>query len=106
MRSWGEGGVFTNRGCAPVACDHEVAAIIARTLERVGMNARHAIFFIDQIAHGYAALELEAGESRCLGNKHLEHRRLRHDARRRLEAVKWNGNHSSFAAKDLDRTNR
>jgi hypothetical protein len=102
----GEGGVFTNRRCAPVACDHEVAAIIARTLERVGMNARHAIFFIDQIAHGYAALELEAGEFRCLGNKHLEHRGLRHDARRRVEAVNWNGNHASFAAKDLDGPNR
>src|ERR1039458_3602680 len=35
----GEGGAFSNRRCTPVACDHEVAAIIARTVERVGMKA-------------------------------------------------------------------
>src|SRR5208283_5140555 len=102
----GEGGVFTKRRCAPVACDHEVAAIIARTLERVSMHAGHAIFFVDQIAHRYAALELEGRESCRLGNNHLEHRGLRHDARRRVEAVEWNGNHSPLAAKDLDRLNR
>src|SRR5208282_1539173 len=34
----GERGVFSNRRCAPVAGDDEVAAIIARTLEGVGMD--------------------------------------------------------------------
>ncbi len=102
----GECRAFSNRRRAPVACDHEVAAIIARTLERVGMNAGHAPFFIDKIAHGNAALELGAGEFRCLGNNHLEHRRLRHNPRRRVEAVNRNGNHSLFAAKDLDGVNR
>ena len=28
---------------------------------RVGMNADHAIFFVDQIAYGYSAFELEVG---------------------------------------------
>src|SRR5208283_3771242 len=102
----GEGDAFSNRRGAPVACDHEVGAIIARTFEGVGMNAGHPLFFRDQIAHGYAAFELEAGEFRSLGNNHLEHRRLRHDLRRRFEAVNWNGNHSPVAAKDLDGPNR
>src|SRR5580704_3783136 len=43
----GERGALTNHRCAPVACDYEVAAIFARTVVRVGMNAYHAIFFID-----------------------------------------------------------
>ena len=78
---FGQCGAFTNRGCAPVACDDEAAAKIARTFERVGMNADHAIFFEDEIANRYAALELEAGEFRCFGDNHLEHRGLRRDAR-------------------------
>src|ERR1700731_5174590 len=59
-----ERGALANHRCASVACDHEVAAKIARTLERVGMDADHAIFFVDQIAHSYAALELELGNFR------------------------------------------
>src|ERR1700676_1124906 len=59
-----ERGALANHRCASVACDHEVAAKIARTLERVRMNADHSIFFVDQIAHGYAALELELGKFR------------------------------------------
>ncbi len=78
---FGERGAFSNHRRAPVACDHEVAAEIARTFERVGMHTHHAIFFVDEIAHGDAALELEAGKFRGLGDNHLEHRGLRHNAR-------------------------
>src|SRR5260370_39468311 len=59
-----ERGAFATRRCASVACDHEVAAKIARTLEPVGMDPDHTIFFVDQIAHSYPALELEAGKFR------------------------------------------
>ena len=70
------------------------------------MHAHHAIFFVDEIAHGYAALELEAGEFRGLGDNHLEHRGLRRNARRRIEAVDLNCDHSPFAAENLDRSKR
>src|SRR3984957_21228007 len=101
-----ERGAFANRRCASIACDHEVATKIARAFERVGMNAYHAIFFVDQIAHRYAALELELGKFRCLRDDHLEHRRLRHDSRAYRQAVKWNSDYELFAAKKLGSSNR
>ena len=70
------------------------------------MNADRAIFFIDYIAHRDAALELEVGEFRGLGNNHLEHRGLRHDARTRIEAIERNGDDAPFAAEQLDRADR
>src|SRR5579862_343382 len=100
-----ERGAFANYGRASVACDDEVAAIFARTVVRVGMNADHAIFFEDEIAHGDTALELEAGEFRRFGDNHFEHRGLRHNSRRYGKAVNWKGEHGPFAAIDLDCSN-
>src|SRR5580692_2412190 len=97
---------FANHRCASVACDHEIAAKIARTFDRVGMNADHAIFFVDQIAYGYAALELELGKFRSLGDDHLEHRGLRHNSRAHDESIKRNCDYELFAAKKLGGSNR
>src|ERR1700735_510748 len=102
---WKRGSLANHRGAA-VACDDKVAAVFARTVERVGMNAHHAIFFVEEIAHSDAALELEVGKFRGFGDNHLEHRGLRRNARRRIEAVDWNCDHSAFAAKKLDRSKR
>src|SRR5713101_7226038 len=73
----GERGALANHRCASIACDDEVTVIFARTVVRVGMNAYYAIFLIDEIAHGDAALELEVGKFRRFGDNHLKHRGLR-----------------------------
>ena len=105
MRSCGSAARLRITDARPSRRDHEVAAIFARSVVRVGMNAYHSIFS-NQIAHSHAALELEVREFRRFSDNHLEHRRLRHNSRTHLEAVKRTIEHGPFAAKKLDISNR
>ena len=56
-----EPGVFARRRGAPVGADHPVGSDLARTARRVAAHARDGAVAMQEIAHGEAALEREAG---------------------------------------------
>src|SRR5207253_562195 len=66
---------------APVGPDHEIAADLVRARARLGTDADDALALAHEVPHGRATLQLERREAARLGDEHLEHGRLRDDAR-------------------------
>src|SRR5260370_25022974 len=95
-------GALSNHRGAPVACDHEVGAKIARAGGGIRADSDHAIIFEDQIAHRDTALERKAGKLRGLGDDHFEHRGLRHYQRLDVESGKRELKQPPLTAKHLE----
>ena len=95
--------MFAGRGVAAVGAHHQVGPVLARPVVRTGADTHHPAILAQEVAHGDAACETEAGVLAGLVGQQLQQRGLRH--RTDLPAAEPLGvrpDDSSAARVDLD----